>query len=149
MVSLEFRFICDAPDFQAISKNIVRAYGVEWLRKVYEIDRARGDFYSMWQSETCGTMPKVRVDIFDQIPYWDTEKVYFENARIFEQNITKSESPAYEREGCGRNNPPSIALIRGSLLSCKSKEGIFKILKAHLGAQHFKNGTNPSKWYDE
>jgi len=146
MPSLEFRFICDAPDFQSISKNIARAYGVQWVRKVYDIDRARGDFYSMWESGTCGTMPKARVDIFDQIPYWDTEKVYWENARIFEQKIQKNQCP---EQGCGRNNPPSIAMLRSALLSCKSREGIFKILKAHLGAQHFKNGTNPSKWYDE
>lgn len=145
MAILTFRFICDAPDFSSVTKNIVRAYGVDWVRVVYDIDRARGDSYSMWRSETCGTMPQVRVDIFDQIPYWDTEKISFKNERIFEQCITKS----FEREGSGRNNPPSIAPIRAAILSCKSKEGILKMLKAHLGAAHFNKGINPSNWHDE
>ena len=141
MENVAFRFIADAPDFNYISKNSVRAYGVDWIRIVYDIDRARGDFYSMWQSKNCGTMPKVRVEIFDQIPYWGTEKVYFENVRIFEQKITKT-------EGSGINNPPSIAAIRSALLACKSKQGIFKMLKSHLGA-HLSKGIDPANWFEE
>lgn len=150
MVSLEFRFIADAPDFKSISKNAIHAYGVDWIRVVYDIDRARGDSYSMWQSETCGTMPKIRVDIFDQIPYWDKEKIYFENVRIFEQKIRKPECPYYELEVIIRKDeqPQSIAPLKEQILACKSKEGILKLLKKHLG-KHFINGTDSRKWYDE